>query len=103
VPPLGKTDLFLEQDGTPRLLGPGEQSMTRPNHNRRLSNFQIGLIAIVLTFFGFYLAFTKSIPVRRARVPAQGGLPGCAEHPCEEPRADFPGVNVGEGERRPAT
>jgi phospholipid/cholesterol/gamma-HCH transport system substrate-binding protein len=34
----------------------------RPNHNRRLSNLQIGLIAIVLTFVGFYLAFTKSIP-----------------------------------------
>ena len=34
----------------------------RPNHNRRLSNFQIGLIAIVLTFIGFYLAFTKTIP-----------------------------------------
>src|SRR5215204_764690 len=33
-----------------------------PNHNRRLSNFQIGLIAIVLTVIGFYLAFTKSIP-----------------------------------------
>jgi phospholipid/cholesterol/gamma-HCH transport system substrate-binding protein len=33
-----------------------------PNQSRRLSNFQIGLIAIVLTFIGFYLAFTKSIP-----------------------------------------
>jgi phospholipid/cholesterol/gamma-HCH transport system substrate-binding protein len=33
-----------------------------PNQNRRLSNFQIGLIAIVLTFIGFYLAFTKTIP-----------------------------------------
>jgi phospholipid/cholesterol/gamma-HCH transport system substrate-binding protein len=33
-----------------------------PNHHRRLSNFQIGLIAIVLTLIGFYLAFTKSIP-----------------------------------------
>jgi phospholipid/cholesterol/gamma-HCH transport system substrate-binding protein len=33
-----------------------------PNQNRRLSNFQIGLIAVVLTFIGFYLAFTKSIP-----------------------------------------
>jgi phospholipid/cholesterol/gamma-HCH transport system substrate-binding protein len=33
-----------------------------PNHNKRLSNFQIGLIAIVLTFIGFYLAFTKTIP-----------------------------------------
>jgi phospholipid/cholesterol/gamma-HCH transport system substrate-binding protein len=37
--------------------------MTRPNHNRRISNFQIGLIAIVLTVLGFYLAFTKSIPL----------------------------------------
>jgi phospholipid/cholesterol/gamma-HCH transport system substrate-binding protein len=36
--------------------------MTRPNHSRRLSNTQIGLIAILLTFFGFYLAFTKTIP-----------------------------------------
>jgi phospholipid/cholesterol/gamma-HCH transport system substrate-binding protein len=36
--------------------------MNRPNHKPRLSNFQIGLIAIVLTFIGFYLAFTKSIP-----------------------------------------
>jgi phospholipid/cholesterol/gamma-HCH transport system substrate-binding protein len=34
----------------------------RPNQNKRLSNFQIGLIAIVLTFIGFYLAFTKTIP-----------------------------------------
>src|SRR3954452_10538000 len=34
----------------------------RPNQNRRLSNFQIGLIAVVLTFIGFYLAFTKTIP-----------------------------------------
>jgi phospholipid/cholesterol/gamma-HCH transport system substrate-binding protein len=33
-----------------------------PNHSRRLSNFHIGLIAIVLTFIGFYLAFTKEIP-----------------------------------------
>ena len=33
-----------------------------PNQSRRLSNFQIGLIAVVLTFIGFYLAFTKSIP-----------------------------------------
>ena len=36
--------------------------MSNPNANRRISNFQIGLIAIVLTVFGFYLAFTKSIP-----------------------------------------
>src|SRR3954467_9523788 len=36
--------------------------MNRSTENRRFSNFQIGLIAIVLTFIGFYLAFTKSIP-----------------------------------------
>jgi phospholipid/cholesterol/gamma-HCH transport system substrate-binding protein len=36
--------------------------MTRPNHKPRLSNFQIGLIGVLLTFFGFYLAFTKSVP-----------------------------------------
>jgi phospholipid/cholesterol/gamma-HCH transport system substrate-binding protein len=36
--------------------------MTRPNQNRRISNFQIGLIAIVLTVLGFYLAFAKTIP-----------------------------------------
>ena len=36
--------------------------MNRSNENRRLSNLQIGLIAIVLTFIAFYLAFTKSIP-----------------------------------------
>jgi len=33
-----------------------------PNHRKRLSNAHIGLIAIVLTFIGFYLAFTKTIP-----------------------------------------
>ncbi len=33
-----------------------------PNHSRRISNVQIGLIAIVLTIFAFYLAFTKSLP-----------------------------------------
>lgn len=36
--------------------------MNRPNHTPRISNLQIGLIAIVLTVIGFYLAFTKSIP-----------------------------------------
>lgn len=34
----------------------------RSMESRRLSNFQIGLIAIVLTLIGFYLAFTKTIP-----------------------------------------
>jgi ABC-type transporter Mla subunit MlaD len=36
--------------------------VSNPNANRRISNFQIGLIALILTVFGFYLAFTKSIP-----------------------------------------
>src|SRR5919197_5634662 len=36
--------------------------MNRPNEKRRISNFQIGLIAIILTVVGFYLAFAKSIP-----------------------------------------
>ena len=57
--------------------------------NRRLSNFQIGLIAIVLTFIAFYLAFTKSIPFARPRLPAQGGLRRRAEHPGQEPGADL--------------
>ena len=34
----------------------------RPTDKRLLSNFQIGLIAIVATVIGFYLAFAKSIP-----------------------------------------
>jgi phospholipid/cholesterol/gamma-HCH transport system substrate-binding protein len=36
--------------------------MSRPTDSKTLSNFQIGLIAIVLTVIGFYLAFSKSIP-----------------------------------------
>ena len=36
--------------------------MTRPNHNRRLSDLQIGLIGVVLIVIGFYLAFAKSLP-----------------------------------------
>ena len=64
VPPLGKTDLFLTQNGDRDLLGLASDPPMNPRRssNRRLSNFQIGLIAIVLTFIGFYLAFTKSIP-----------------------------------------
>jgi phospholipid/cholesterol/gamma-HCH transport system substrate-binding protein len=40
----------------------GRVTEMNPNHRKRLSNAQIGLIAIVLTFIGFYLAFTKTIP-----------------------------------------
>jgi ABC-type transporter Mla subunit MlaD len=34
----------------------------RPNHSQLLSNFAIGVIALVLVVVGFYLAFSKSIP-----------------------------------------
>ncbi|MDP9227958.1 MAG: MlaD family protein, partial [Actinomycetota bacterium] len=34
----------------------------RPSQKRRLSNVQIGLIVVVLTTIGFYLAFSKSLP-----------------------------------------
>ena len=34
----------------------------RPTDSRRLSNFAIGVIALVLTVVGFYLAFAKSLP-----------------------------------------
>ncbi len=61
VPPLGKTNLFLSRTG-PACSDLGQVAEMNPNDSRRLSNFQIGLIAIVLTFIGFYLAFTKSIP-----------------------------------------
>jgi ABC-type transporter Mla subunit MlaD len=33
-----------------------------PNSSRRISNFQIGVIALLITVFAFYLAFTKSVP-----------------------------------------
>jgi phospholipid/cholesterol/gamma-HCH transport system substrate-binding protein len=36
--------------------------VNRATDTRRLSNFQVGLIAIVLVVIGFYLAFTKTIP-----------------------------------------
>ena len=69
--------------------------MNRPNHNRRLSNFQIGLIAIVLTFFGFYLAFTKTIPFA-----GHGYQLKAVFHDAQNIRVKSPvrisGVNVGE-------
>ena len=61
MPPLGKTDLFLEQDGNANLRT-GRLADEPESEASGISNVQIGLIAIVLTFIGFYLAFTKSIP-----------------------------------------
>jgi phospholipid/cholesterol/gamma-HCH transport system substrate-binding protein len=66
-----------------------------PNKNRRLSNFQIGLIAIVLTFIGFYLAFTKTIPFA-----GHGYQLKAVVHDAQNIRAKSPvrisGVDVGE-------
>ena len=59
VPPFGRTDLFLTQNRTTASSGTRHDPT---DDKRRLSNFQIGLIAIVVTVFGFYLAFTKSLP-----------------------------------------
>ena len=64
--------------------------MTRPNHKPLLSNFTIGLIAIVLTVIGFYLAFTKSIPFTDGGYELKGGVPGRAEHPRPRARCGSP-------------
>jgi phospholipid/cholesterol/gamma-HCH transport system substrate-binding protein len=36
---------------------------SNPNENGRLPQWGVGLIAVILVVFGFYLAFTKSIPL----------------------------------------
>jgi phospholipid/cholesterol/gamma-HCH transport system substrate-binding protein len=69
--------------------------MTRRSHNWRLSNFQIGLIAILVTVIGFYLAFTKSIPFA-----GHGYQVKAVFQDAQNVRAKSPvrisGVNVGE-------
>src|SRR5436309_13161172 len=69
--------------------------MTRPNDNRRLSNFQIGLIAIVLTVFAFYLAFTKSIPLISGGGYELKAVVGDAENIRAKSPVRISGVNVG--------
>ena len=70
--------------------------MNRPNHTPRISNLQIGLIAVVLTVIGFYLAFTKSIPF----VSGGGYELKAVFEDAQNIRAKSPvrisGVNVGE-------
>jgi phospholipid/cholesterol/gamma-HCH transport system substrate-binding protein len=70
--------------------------VNRPNHTPRISNLQIGLIAIVLTVIGFYLAFTKSIPF----VSGGGYEITAVFQDAQNIRAKSPvrisGVNVGE-------
>ena len=69
--------------------------MNRPNHRPRLSNFQIGLIAVILTFFAFYVAFTKSVPF----ISGGGYELKAVFHDAQNIRANSPvriaGVNVG--------
>jgi phospholipid/cholesterol/gamma-HCH transport system substrate-binding protein len=67
----------------------------RPNHNRRISNFQIGLVAIVLTVFGFYLAFTKSIPLISGGGYELKAVVGDAQNIRAKSPVRISGVNVG--------
>ena len=67
----------------------------RPNENRRLSNFQIGLIAIVLTFIAFYLAFTKSIPLISGGGYELKAVVGDAQNIRAKSPVRISGVNVG--------
>jgi phospholipid/cholesterol/gamma-HCH transport system substrate-binding protein len=69
--------------------------MTRPNHNRRLSNFQIGLIAIVLVVFAFYLAFTKSVPLISGGGYTLKAVFGDAQNIRAKSPVRISGVNVG--------
>ena len=66
------------------------------NSNKRLSNVQIGLIAILVTVFAFYLAFTKSIPF----ISGHGYQLKAVFADAQNIRAKSPvrisGVNVGE-------
>jgi phospholipid/cholesterol/gamma-HCH transport system substrate-binding protein len=70
--------------------------MSRPNDNRLLSNFQIGLIAIVLTFIGFYLAFTKSIPFVSGGGYELKAVVGDAQNIRAKSPVRISGVQVGE-------
>jgi phospholipid/cholesterol/gamma-HCH transport system substrate-binding protein len=66
-----------------------------PNHSRRISNFQIGLIAIVLTFIAFYLAFTKSIPFTGQGYELKGVFADAQNIRAKSP-VRISGVDVGE-------
>jgi phospholipid/cholesterol/gamma-HCH transport system substrate-binding protein len=69
--------------------------MNRPNHNPLLSNFQIGLIAIVLTVLAFYLAFTKSIPFISGGGYELKAVVGDAQNIKSKSPVRISGVNVG--------
>jgi virulence factor Mce-like protein len=66
-----------------------------PNQSRRLSNFQIGLIAIVLTFIAFYLAFTKTIPFAGHGYQVKAVFADAQNIRAKSP-VRISGVNVGE-------
>jgi phospholipid/cholesterol/gamma-HCH transport system substrate-binding protein len=67
----------------------------RPNRSQLLSNFQIGLIAIVLTVFAFYLAFTKSIPFISGGGYELKAVVGDAQNIKSKSPVRISGVNVG--------
>jgi virulence factor Mce-like protein len=67
-----------------------------PNHGRRLSNLQIGLIAVVLTVFAFYLAFTKSIPFISGGGYELKGVFADAQNIRKKSPVRISGVQVGE-------
>ena len=100
VPPLGKTNLFLEQNGD-RVFGPGQGLTVGPNSESASPTSTIGLIAIVLVFIGFYLAFTKTIPFVGHGYELKAVVPGRSERACQEPGADRRRQRR-QGHRRPA-
>jgi phospholipid/cholesterol/gamma-HCH transport system substrate-binding protein len=67
----------------------------RPSGKKRLSNPQIGLIAVVLTLFGFYLAFTKTIPFAGHGYQLKAVV-GDAENIRAKSPVRISGVDVGE-------
>jgi virulence factor Mce-like protein len=67
-----------------------------PNHGRRLSNLQIGLIAVVLTVYAFYLAFTKSIPFISGGGYELKGVFADAQNIRKKSPVRISGVQVGE-------
>ncbi len=69
--------------------------MIRPNHKPLLSNFTIGLIAIVLTVIGFYLAFTKSIPFTDGGYEIKGVFDDAQNIRAKSP-VRISGIDVGE-------
>jgi len=84
-------------------LRPGEQPAPpsgrmperdrRAGGKRRLSNAQVGLIAIALLALGTYMAFAKQIPLRQPRLHAPRHLQNAVNIRADSP-VRIAGVNV---------